>query len=79
MEELGLVWWIMIVGALLVKCPLYGVHVWLPKAHVEAPVVGSIMLAAVMLKLGTFGLLRFCDHGQIFVRVLAPWIFGFAG
>ncbi len=45
--------------AFLVKSPLYGVHLWLPKAHVEAPTVGRMALAAILLKMGTFGLLRF--------------------
>lgn len=47
------------------KTPLFLVHLWLPKAHVEAPVSGSIILAGVLLKLGSYGLMRVCfivDH-----------------
>ena len=48
--------------AFIVKSPIYGVHLWLPKAHVEAPVVGSMALAGILLKLGSFGLFLVLPH-----------------
>ena len=46
--------------AFAIKVPLFPLHTWLPDAHVEAPSAGSVMLASVMLKMGTYGILHFC-------------------
>ncbi len=61
--------------AFAIKVPIFPLHTWLPDAHVEAPTAGSIMLASVMLKMGTYGMLRYCV--PMFPNAAhsnAPWI-----
>ena len=61
--------------AFAIKVPLFPLHTWLPDAHVEAPSAGSVMLASVMLKMGTFGILHYClPLFPSAARRCAPWI-----
>ena len=60
--------------AFLVKLPVYRVHIWLPKAHVEAPLAGSIILAGVLLKLGGYGIAHMYLLTQINIQNLLYYI-----
>lgn len=67
--------YLFLVFAFLVKIPIFLVHLWLPKAHVEAPVSGSIILAGVLLKLGGYGLIRvFSIIINISIKLNIFWI-----
>src|SRR5690348_14262932 len=62
--------------AFAIKVPMFPFHTWLPDAHVEAPTAGSVILAGVLLKMGTYGFLRFCL--PLFPQASlhwAPWLF----
>nr|YP_010363559.1 NADH dehydrogenase subunit 4 [Atkinsoniella wui]UNZ12660.1 NADH dehydrogenase subunit 4 [Atkinsoniella wui] len=62
------------VFAFLVKLPMFMLHFWLPKAHVEAPISGSMILAGLMLKIGGYGLIRFMFiYENIFIKYSFIW------
>jgi len=57
------------VGSFMVKFPIFGVHYWLPVAHVEASTVGSMLLAGILLKLGSVGLFYVINYIKFIVKL----------
>ena len=71
--------WVFLAFALsfAIKVPMFPFHTWLPAAHVEAPTAGSVLLASVLLKMGTYGFLRFClPITPYAAHVFMPWMLG---
>ena len=63
--------------AFAIKVPMFPFHTWLPDAHVEAPTAGSVILAAILLKMGTFGFLRYAiPLFPVASHQMTPWIVG---
>lgn len=57
-SSIGFIWWLLFFVVFFVRLPVFLIHLWLPKAHVDAPLLGSMILAGVLLKIGGFGLLK---------------------
>uniref|UniRef100_UPI0030E2FB2B NADH dehydrogenase subunit 4 n=1 Tax=Stenchaetothrips bicolor TaxID=3118775 RepID=UPI0030E2FB2B len=67
--------YLFLIISLLIKMPMFLVHSWLPKAHVEAPLSGSMILAGVLLKMGGYGLYRFTFLFKSFLGLNSIWIY----
>ena len=67
--------WLAFFASFAVKVPMLPVHIWLPEAHVEAPTAGSVILAGILLKLGSYGFYVFHYHYFRMPRFILPHLF----
>jgi NADH-ubiquinone oxidoreductase chain 4 len=67
--QLGSAGAIIVMRLFIVKLPVYLLHAWLPKAHVEAPAAGRMFLASILLKLGAYGIVRFRSYNAILLSL----------
>lgn len=67
-------WWVFLIIVFMVKLPLFLLHLWLPKAHVDAPLLGSIVLAGVLLKLGGYGFYKRIVYFYFCLKNLLRWL-----